>query len=200
MEKTELFVYGASGHGKVVADIAQLCGYRVVGYIDDHADDACSYEQFLADHPNAFVALGIGDNRSRSDVFQRLKARGTKIATLIHPVSVVASSARIGTGSVIMAGAVVNPDALIERGCIINSNAVIEHDNMIDQFSHVSPGVSLAGNVSVGAFSHIGIGTCAIQGVRIGSHTIIGAGSTIIRDIPDNVTALGTPAKVISNE
>ncbi len=199
MGKTELFIYGASGHGKVVADIAQLCGYHVSGYIDDAAEGVLRYEEFLAKHRDVHVALGIGDNRSRSRVFQNLKQNGTKIATLIHPAAVIAQSARIGTGSIVMAGAVINPNAVIERGCIINTHAVIEHDNMIDQFVHISPGVALGGNVAAGAFAHIGIGACAIQGVRIGAHTIIGAGSTVIRDIPDNTTAVGTPAKVISH-
>jgi len=199
MGKTDLFVYGASGHGKVVADIALQCGYTVCGYIDDgKGKDALSFDAFLAKHPGAFVALGIGINTARSEVFKRLKQHNIRLVTLVHPSAVIAKSARIGEGSVVMGGAVVNPDALIERGCIINSSAVVEHDNVIDEFVHISPGVALAGDVNVGAYAHVGIGASVIQGIRIGSHTIVGAGSAVIRDLPANVTAVGVPAKVIT--
>jgi len=199
MGKTKLFVFGASGHGKVVADIAALCGYDFAGYIDDNAEGALSYDDFLNTHAEAYVALGIGNNDSRANVYRRLKDHGTKVATLIHPAATVAESARIGEGSVVMANAVINPDALVERGTIINTAAVIEHDNVIDQFVHISPGALLAGNVTVSEFSHVGIGTSIIQGVRIGSHCIIGAGSTVLEEIPDRSTAVGTPAKVIKH-
>ena len=199
MGKTKLFVYGASGHGKVVADIAELCGYEVAGFIDDHAADTITYELFRQSSPSAHVALGIGNNDARAAVYHRLKENGTKVTTLVHPSATIARTARIGEGTVVMANAVINPDALIERGCIINSASVIEHDNVIDQFVHVSPGAHLAGNVTVNEFSHIGIGACAIQGIRIGSHCTIGAGSTVLGDIPDNSTAVGCPAKVIKH-
>ena len=199
MGKTKLYVYGASGHGKVVADIAELCGYDMAGYIDDHAAEAISYASFLQTDSSAHIALGIGNNDSRAAVYRRLKENGTRIATLIHPSATIAKTARIGEGSIVMANAVINPDALIERGCIINTASVIEHDNVIDQFVHISPGSHLAGNVTVNEFSHIGIGACAIQGVRIGAHCMIGAGSTVLEDIPDSATAVGSPAKVIKH-
>lgn len=199
MGKTKLYVFGASGHGKVVADIAECCGYDVAGYIDDNAPHALTFDTFLEMDTNACVALGVGSNDARESVFLRLKEKGCKIATLIHPAATVAKSARIGDGTVVMAGAVINPDALIERGCIINTNAVIEHDNVIDQFCHISPSVSLAGNVTVGPLSHIGIGACVIQGIHIGIRVTIGAGSTVLESIPDRTTAVGSPAKVIKN-
>lgn len=199
MGKTKLFVFGASGHGKVVADIADCCGYDVAGYIDDNAPHAITYDEFLEKEPTALVAIGIGNNDARESVFLRLKEHGSKIATLIHPAATIAKSARIGEGCVVMAGAVINPDALIERGSIINTHAVIEHDNVIDQFCHISPGSSLAGNVTVGPFSHIGIGACIIQGVHVGTRTTIGAGSTVLNNIPDRSIAVGSPAKVIKH-
>ena len=199
MGKTKLFVFGASGHGKVVADIAELCGYDFCGYIDDNAEEALHYDDFLKKDSGAHVALGIGNNVSRAAVYRRLKDHGTKIATLIHPSAIIAKTARVGEGSVVMANAVINPDALVERGAIINTAAVIEHDNVIDQFVHISPGALLAGNVAVSEFSHVGIGTCVIQGIRIGTNCTIGAGSTVLDDIPDRSTAVGTPAKVIKH-
>jgi len=198
MAKTKLFVYGASGHGKVVADIARLLGYDFSGFIDDApVASARSFEKLCTEHAGAHVALGIGNNTSREVVYRRLKTSGFKITTLVHPSAIVAESAKIGEGCVVMAGAVINPDALIERGAIINTGAIIEHDNTIDQFAHISPGACLAGDVSVGSFAHVGIGCSVIQGIHIGAHALIGAGSAVIHDIGEHTTAVGVPAKAI---
>ncbi len=191
-------VYGASGHGKVVADIAKANGYKDVIFIDDGLNDYISFEEFLNKFGNLIpIALGIGENRIRGIIYNKLKANNMKIQTLIHPSSVISKSVIIGEGSVIMPSVVVNADAKIGKGVILNSSCVIEHDNVIDDFAHVSPNVSLAGNVKVGSFSHIGIGACVIQGKNIGEHTIIGAGSVVIDDIPSLCVGVGVPAKVI---
>jgi len=62
---------------------------------------------------------------------------------------------------------------------------------------HISPGAHLAGHVHVGTLTHIGIGASVIQRVKIGRNVIIGAGAAVIDNIPDNVTAVGVPAKVL---
>jgi len=198
----KLFVYGASGHGKVVADIAENCGYEVAGFIDDgEKENAISFEKFLTlKKESCVVALGIGSNMARKRVFEKLKANSVRIVTLVHPKAVIAKSAKVGEGTVVMAGVVLNPDSLIERGAIINTASVIEHDNIIGEFAHISPGTTLAGDVSVGAFSHIGIGSSVIQGINIGSHATLGAGSVVLKDIPSSSTAYGVPAKVVKNE
>ena len=150
METTKLFVYGAGGHGKVVADIAECCGFEVAGFIDDDpARGDLSFAEYCADHSGTPVALGLGGNRARAKIYGQLKQAKAPIPALIHPESVIARSARIGEGAVVMAGAVINPDALIERGAIINTACVIEHDNVIGEFAHISPKAALAGDVCV---------------------------------------------------
>ncbi len=200
MEKTnQLAIYGKSGHGKVVADIAKLNGFMDILWIDDDPSlkECLSFEAFLAASSHLPVALGIGDNRLRQAVTQKLQQYNIAIETLIHPTASVSPSAKIGTGSVIMPHATVNADTVLGDGAIVNSNAVIEHDCMIGAYTHVSPGCSLAGGVSVGTLTHIGIGASVIQEITIGKSVTLGAGSVVISDLPSNATAVGVPAKVI---
>ena len=191
-------VYGASGHGKVVADIARALGYKEIIFIDDGDNEFLSFKEFYEIYGNSLsVALGVGDNKTRKKIFDNLKKKNISVKTLIHPSSIISPSAEIGEGVVVMPLVSVNADAVIKDGVILNTSCVVEHDNVIGDFTHISPNVSLAGNVKVGAFAHIGIGSCVIQGISIGDYTIIGAGSAVIKNIPVSSLAVGVPAKVI---
>ncbi len=195
--KDIIFIYGASGHGKVVADIAKAVGYKNIKFIDDGENTYISFDKFISLKIKVPVALGIGDNEIRSKIYERLIINNFSIVTLVHPKAFVSKSAKIGKGTVIMPGSIINADAKIEEGVIINSGSIIEHDCRIGKFAHISPNASLAGNVKVGSFSHIGIGASVIQGKNIGEHTIIGAGSVVIDDIPSFCVGVGVPVKVI---
>lgn len=200
MEKTnQLAIYGKSGHGKVVADIANLNGFIDILWIDDNPSlkDCLSFEDFLAASSHLPVALGIGGNRLRQAVTQKLQQHNIAIQTLIHPTASISPSATIGTGTVIMPHVTINADTILGDGTIVNSNAVIEHDCIIGAYTHVSPGSSLAGGVNIGALTHIGIGASVIQEVIIGDSVTLGAGSVVISDLPSDTTAVGIPAKVI---
>lgn len=203
----KIYIYGASGHGKVVAEIAEAAGYELVGFIDDSKEPKeifgffpITFEEFLALNPNnTSVALGIGHNLSREKIFRKLLEHNIEVATLIHPAAIVSKRASVAKGTVIMAGTLVNPGAVIGMGVILNSHSVIEHDCLIGDFVHISPNAALAGNVEVGALTHIGIGSATIQGIRIGHQCIIGAGSIVIKDIPDFAKVVGNPATRILN-
>lgn len=197
MERTEIYIYGASGHGKVIADIACHCGYTFAGWIDDKSDsDALEWEEFRSLHPTGAIAIGIGDNNARERIMRKIAEAGYQLPPLIHPGAVISASATIGEGSVIMPLAVVNADALIGRGCIINSGAVVEHDCILEDYVHISPNAALAGGVHIKHHTHIGIGAAVIQKITVGSGCIIAAGSAVIRDIPDDSMAAGVPAAV----
>lgn len=191
-------IYGRSGHGKVVADIAYANGYTEITWIDDNPalPDAIRLEAFLKENRDIPVALGIGDNRARAALFAQLREAGVPVMTLIHPSATVSPSSAIGEGSVVMPHAVVNADASIGKGVIVNTAAVIEHDNVIGDFAHISPNAALAGSVYIGERTHIGIGVSIIQQCRIGADVLIAAGSTVTGDIPDHVMAAGIPAVV----
>ena len=193
----KISIYGASGHGKVVADIAKLNGYDEILYVDDGENEFMPFETFIEQNLQIPVAFGVGINHIRAKLYQKCMDNGLEIVTLIHPSAVLSSSVTVGEGSVVMAGVVMNADANIGKCCIINSSCVIEHDNVIGDFAHISPLVACAGDVTVGEYTHIGIGSCIIQGVSIGSNSIIGAGSVVVTDLVAQKLAYGNPCKVI---
>lgn len=193
-----LGIYGCSGHGKVLADIAKAQGVAEIIWIDDNpaVGHAMSFDAFVQEHRDVPVALGVGNNLLRQRIYARLKECKIPIATLIHPSAVVSDSAMISEGCVVMPLSAINADAVIGNGTIVNTGAVIEHDCRIGVFCHISPNVSLAGNVRVGELSHLGIGSCCIQGRSIGRLVTVAAGSCITSDIPDNVLVAGVPAVI----
>lgn len=199
MEATkEIYIYGSSGHGRVVADIALSCGYSIAGWIDDSdTNSAPSWEIFAQMHTKTTIALGIGDNVVRSHIMEKIIRAGHILPPLIHPSSIISPSATIEAGTIIMPLCVVNAHAMIAKGSIVNSGAVIEHDCILGAFTHISPNTSLAGGVNIGQLTHVGIGASIIQNITVGENTIIGAGAVVIDNLPDNCTAVGVPSKII---
>lgn len=195
-----MIIFGASGHAKVVCDVAESAGLDVTGFVDDNPP--C--EELLglpvrrndlpasSDEVEAVVA--IGSNRVRRLIDQRHRVRW---ATPVHPGAVVSRHASLGEGTVVMAGVVVNPAAAVGRHCILNTACVVEHDNVLGDYVHISPNAALAGNVTVGEGAHVGIGAQVIQGVTIGAWATVGAGAVVIRDVPDGATVVGNPARVV---
>ena len=176
MAKTKkIYIYGASGHGLVIADIAINNGYDEIVFLDD-----ASERKFSSELEKADIIIAIGDNKTRQKISQKVEAVGFEIVNLIHKSAVVSESAVIEKGVVVMPNAVINAKACIKEGAIINSGAVIEHECVIGKFAHISPNAALAGNVSVGEFTHVGIGSSVIQGISIGKNCIIGAGSVVV--------------------
>lgn len=204
-----LAIYGASGHGKVVAEIAELNGWQEIVFFDQEAEKIQKngdwpvegrFEDLLI-HKSGFDAaiVAIGNNQIRTDKSELLRASGVELATLIHPSAMVSRHSTVGKGSVIMANAVVNPFAVIGDHVIVNTGAIVEHDCGIENGVHICPGVSLAGEVIVAQGTWVGIGATVIQQCRIGEQSIIGAGSVVIEDIPSHATACGVPTKLIKS-
>lgn len=197
-------IIGASGHGKVIADIIVNSDDKVLGFLDD-ADDVQGKKIIgfpvlgkIADYVNyrdcEFV-IAIGNPYIREKISKELPV---KWYTAIHPTAVISSlDVEIGEGTVIMANAVVNPSARIGKHCIINTGAIVEHDNILEDYVHLSPNVTLAGIVKVGKSTHIGAGSCTKQVLNIASDCIIGAGSVIVKDITESGTYVGVPARKI---
>lgn len=191
-----IYIYGASGYGLVVADIARACGYDNIIFIDDGENEYLTFEDIKNDNSIPII-FGIGSNRIRVKLFEKVKNNDFQIVSLIHPGSIISPSVSIGIGTVIMPNVVVNANATIGDGVILNTSCVIEHECMIEDFVHISPNVSLAGNVKVEKSTHIGIGTSIIQGKIIGSYCIIGAGSVVVKNINNFKKAYGNPCKEI---
>jgi UDP-perosamine 4-acetyltransferase len=144
----------------------------------------------------AFIA--IGDNRLRLKLLAQVLEMGFELINAISPNAVVSPTAVLGRGIAIMAGAVINASARIGDGAIINTNAGVDHDCWIGNGAHIGPRSALAGNVIVGCEAFLGIGSTVLPGTRIGNRATIGAGSVVLRDIPDDITAVGAPARAVS--
>jgi len=201
MEKFEgsmptLFIYGASGHGLVVQDIAKACNYKKIVFIDDGDNEFKTFESIKNKQELTF-ALGIGNNKIRKVLYNKIINSGFKIISLIHPSAVISDSCILGKGSVVMPNVVINSNSKIGNGVILNTSSIVEHENKIGDFVHISPNVSLSGCVTIKDITHIGIGSSIIQGVTIGSNCMIGAGSVVIKDIDNNNLAYGNPCKNI---
>lgn len=193
-----IYIYGASGHGLVVADIAKACGYDDIIFIDDGDNEYPTFEDIKSDK-NTPMAFGVGSNETRAKLFEKVKQNGFEIVTLIHPSAIISPSVIIGIGTVVMPNVVVNAKATIGDGVILNSGCIVEHECDIEDFVHISPNVALAGAVKIGEFTHVGIGSNVIQGISIGKNTIIGGGSVVIRNIKDNQKVAGVPARLIAS-
>ncbi|HHH28006.1 MAG TPA: acetyltransferase [Polyangiaceae bacterium] len=201
----QVVVYGASGHGKVVADILLAAGVAVRGFVDDGTTKSevmglpvlGRWEWLASQDPTTMtVALGIGRNDIREEVAGRCEDAGLPLMTAVHPRAVVSPSATIGAGTAVMAGAVVNPDARIGRGVIINTAAIVEHDGVVGDFAHMSPNAATGGGVTLGARVHVGVGASLIPLVNVGDDTVVGAGAVVLRDLPAGVVAYGVPARI----
>ena len=206
--KEKLVVFGAGGHAKVVIDIIEQQGiYEIAGLLDD--DLKHQGKRFFgypvlgtrADLPALFSAqlrhaiVTIGDNASRAAVAAHLDQHGWRFASAVHPRASVGRGVKIGPGSVVMAGCVVNADAYLGGQVIVNTGATVDHDCRIEDAVHLAPGCHLCGGVRVGQGSLIGAGSTVIPGVNIGRNVIVGAGSTVIRDVADAMTVSGSPAR-----
>jgi sugar O-acyltransferase (sialic acid O-acetyltransferase NeuD family) len=199
MKDKQIYLYGAGGHAKVIIDILECCGEMVTGIFDDDPDKTIwNFPNLKFPGPFKFssdkLILSIGNNLTRKKIAMQIEA---EYYTAIHPTAVVSSYASIAEGSVVMGNALINADTIIGKHNIINSHASIDHDCVLENFVHISPNATLCGNVFVGEGAHIGTGAIIIPGKKIGANTIIGAGTVIITDIPDNVTAVGNPARII---
>ena len=194
-----IYIYGASGHGLVVADVAKSCGYENIVFLyDDKSKGFLTFDD-IKENRDYHISIGIGNNQIREKLYKKVKENGFSTPTLIHPSSIISSSAKIEEGTVIMPNVVVNAKAYIGKCVILNSSCVVEHECMIGDFVHISPKVSIAGDVRIGDFTHIGIGSNVIQGIIIGSNVIVGGGSMVIRNIDDNHKVVGIPAHPIAS-
>lgn len=190
-----MFLYGASGHGKVIKEILEANGEKVEGFIDDDKTvNELAHLPVYHDADNKFpLIISIGSNKVRKMIVERLNCT---YGIAIHPSAIVSPSAKIGEGTVVMPGAIINADAVIGQHCIINTGAIVDHDCVIEDYCHIAPHATLCGIVHVGEGTLIGVGSCVKQCINLGRWSVLGAGSVVVRDIPDDVVAFGNPCKV----
>lgn len=188
-----MYLYGASGHARVIMDILRAQGLVVEGLVDDNPllTELDHVEVLHKSQGLSPFIVSIGVNTTRKKIVQKIISEGGTFGCAVHPEAILSPSAVVGEGTVVMAGALINAAVHIGRHCIINTGASIDHECQIDDFVHISPHATLCGNVTVGEGTWIGAGSTVIPGVHIGRWAMIGAGSVITRDIPDAVLVVG---------
>lgn len=202
--RDKLLIIGASGHGKVVADIAlKMNKWKSIAFLDDNEvlkapigleviGKAVNAFSYIAD---ADIFVAVGNNNTREKIQEKLENEGGSIPLLIHPNSVIGTEVELGIGTVIMAGVAINSSTRIGKGCIINTGATIDHDNVLGDYVHISPGANLAGTVKIEKSTWIGIGCAVSNNVCITSDCIVGAGAVVVKDIIEPGTYVGVPAR-----
>lgn len=197
----QLVIIGASGHGKVVADIARRTGYDAISFLDDNealtecggyavVGKSSRYVDYDCD-----VIVAIGNPKIRERIQKDVEIAGKNVPILVHPNASIAENVDIGSGTVVVAGAVINPGTRIGRGCIINTGASVDHDCEVADFVHVAVGAHVAGEVKIGERTWIGAGSTVSNNIRICADCMIGAGAVAVKDIGKSGTYVGVPAK-----
>lgn len=212
-----VLIWGAGGHGRVVAEISRAAGYNVIGFVDAMARrgavvDAAGAQVVMLEAELVaclhgaqplplgarFVIPAVGDNRNR---FEQMNALGALLApAMIHPSAVVSPSAAVGAGTVVGPLAVINTGARVGRGVIINTGAVAGHDSVVEDGAHVGARAVLNGGARVGARTFLAAGAILLPCVHVGADVTIGAGAVVLKNLADGVTAVGVPARLVESK
>ncbi|HIF9959229.1 TPA: UDP-N-acetylbacillosamine N-acetyltransferase [Campylobacter coli] len=193
MARTEkIYIYGASGHGLVCADVAMSLGYKECIFLDDFKG-----KKFESSLPKYDIFIAIGNNEIRKKLFHQISQSGFKIVNLIHKSAIISQSADIAedAGILIMPYVVVNAKAKIEKGVILNTSSVIEHECVVGEFSHISVGAKCAGNVKIGKNCFLGISSCVLPNLSLADDSILGGGATLVKSQSEKGVFVGVPAK-----
>lgn len=205
-------IFGASGHGRVVLDILEKeRRYHMVGFVDSFKNPGDRLSGFevlgtefqlpkLIDKYNIKGGIvAIGDNWIRMAVVNRILqvVPDFEFISAVHPRAIIGRDVKIGAGSVIMPGTIVNAASRIGEHCILNTNCSLDHDSYMKPYSSLAPNVCTGGRLMLGKHSAVCLGANIIENVTIGDHAVIGAGSLVTTNIPSNVIAYGSPAQVV---
>ena len=191
-------VIGAGDHARVVASVLEAVGVAIAGHYDD---DPKTWGVFLGassvlgpidDIPRRAPAIiAIGDNRVRQQLAQRLDLEWI---TVIHPFSWLHPEIRLGSGTVVCAGALVQVGAQIGAHVILNNRAGVGHDARVGDYAHISV-AHLGGGASAGEGALLGMGSVVLPRVTVGDWATVGAGATVTSDVRPGTTVVGSPAR-----
>lgn len=204
----KLYIYGAGGHGRVIlASAAEMEAVAFQGFIDDAAEPPTKNEAGVllpsifetVDRSLAIVIVGIGDNAVREQVQSQLHRDGLNTVSVIDAKAHVVGELEWGHGIYVGPFAAINVDAEVNEGVIVNTAAVVEHDCHIDAFAHIAPNATLCGGVEVGKRTLVGAGAVVIPNIKIGDDCVVGAGAVVTKDVPNNATVVGNPARLVQS-
>lgn len=212
MQMDNIVLMGSSGHAKVIIDIVEKEGrYGIVGLIDSFrsvGETTLGYRvlgaeldlpRLVVEYNLGGIIIAIGDNSVRAHAASRVAdlCPDLPFVSAVHPNTQIGKDATIGAGTVVMAGAVVNPCCHVGRLCIVNTKASLDHDSVMGDFSSLAPGVTTGGNCRIGRYSAVSIGATLRHGITVGEHCVIGGASFVLKDVESFSVAYGTPARRI---
>lgn len=143
------------------------------------------------------AAIGGSRGQDRVELQKFMRAHNVLPITAIHPTAFVAGDVQIGEACQILAHATICAEATLGTACIINSAAIIEHECIINTGVHIGPGAKLAGLVEIGEYSFVGTGAIILPRIKIGKNAVVGAGAVVTKNIEDNITVVGNPARAL---
>jgi len=195
-----MYLYGASGHAKVIIEILESLNISVDGLFDDNPlikallgypvfSAVSSQETLMGD-----TIISIGNNEIRKNISEKYLFRYAN--AIVHPRSCVSRRSKLNEGTVVMGHAIINIDTIIGKHVIINTSASVDHDCAVENFAHIAPNATLCGGVTVGEGSLIGAGAVIAPNIKIGKWVTIGAGACVFRDVKDYSVVVGNPGRV----
>lgn len=208
-----LIIFGASGFGREVAWAVERINkasptWNLIGFMDDNDDiqgkEINGYRVLgkTADankYPDAYFVCAVGASKVREKIVENLMAvnHDIKFGTIIDPTVEISDLVKIGEGSIICAHTIITVNIEIGSHVIINLDCTVGHDAVLQDFVTLYPSVNVSGITEIGHAVEMGTGVQIIQGKKVGEYSIVGAGAIVVKDIPANCTAVGSPAKPI---
>lgn len=196
----KIVLIGGSGLGREIKSLVERDN-QFIGFIDDQelAENYLGKLERVEEFRHNQLLVAIGDPQIKQKVVRKISDEPFKYANVISKHAIVDISQIKGTGIIICDGVLSTVNCQIGSHVLLNLNATIGHDVIIADYSSIMPGANISGNVKIGEATLIGSGAVILQGITIGSNVRVGAGAVVTKDIPDNTTVVGVPAKVVGN-
>ena len=208
----KLLIFGLKRNFKIIVnEIFKFQNYKIIGFVDENIkvksvkidnkkiSNLTKNIKSIINNKNVSGLVTFGDNYLRKKIYEKVHKinKNFKWEILISKNAIVDKSVKIGQGSIIMPGVIINCYSKIGKMSLINTGSIIEHDNILKDFSSTAPGVTTSGNLTLGELSHLGTASTVIHDIKIGQNTILGANSLAIKNLDKNSVYVGNPAKKI---
>lgn len=215
MTTKKLILFGASNFGDEIVqlfrDINKASSspvWDIIGFLDDNKDShgkvrngikVLGPKEWVNENKidDIYFVCVIGNPKIKAKIVAFLKSKGAKFATGIHPSVIISETSTVGEGTVVTAGNIITTNAQIRDHIIINLACTVGHYTVIENYCTINPGANISGDVILSEGVYIGTNATVLEKITIGKYGIIGAGAVVNKNTPENVTAVGIPAKVI---